>query len=254
MALADDLYRWALNAPQTGDLAPIHKVVKNDLAPGVNGAMRFRISREARDRFYEILDAFQANTGGVGMEVFLPADSVFFEWPEENKQVGALVFSGAEWKIFVFSSETKKLSIEGGVGIDTNTGRVTTAVRFSGEPYPRLGEAIRTRLFAFCMGLQVKGAYQERLHTPPAKLQAARIKRGRPPLSEYRDIFIDKHDSKDAPFTETPGSGAHRRLHRVAGHLRLPRKDSKKKEMSWVVPHWRGDASAGVIISTRVVK
>lgn len=80
---------------------------------------------------------------------------------------------------------------------------------------------------------------------PSAKLQAARRRRGKPPLVEYRVLEIDQlsREMQSAAETATePGERNRRRLHVVRRHAMRTH-----GQVVWREAHWRGDPAMGFI-------
>lgn len=95
----------------------------------------------------------------------------------------------------------------------------------------------------------------------PRKLQAAREKRGKPPLIGYKQLTLNIGVGTPRYASGGGGGGGigtgeghHKRLHQVIGHFRTYVKNRETPRVSWVPPHLRGDAHLGVLLHERDVK
>lgn len=102
-------------------------------------------------------------------------------------------------------------------------------------------------LFAFFLLLMTRGALQGRA-TDLARLNRARVNRGRPPLLDHVEMALDlTAHAVPANDLSEPHGRAHARLHLVRGHL-VRRGDC----VYWRSAHMRGNAELGVVSSRTV--
>lgn len=105
--------------------------------------------------------------------------------------------------------------------------------------------------------MNIPGAAQANPIVADAKLQRARAKAGKLPLISYTQLTMKAggHHGKEPNDPDSPHEPAfHKRRHHVIGHIRLRRSDEPLGEWTWVRPHWRGDASLGIILKERTVE
>jgi hypothetical protein len=96
-------------------------------------------------------------------------------------------------------------------------------------------------------------------HSP--KLQKARAKSRKFPLLEYKKCQLQIGHSgvryrTRSDVARLPGETEaehHKRLHQVIGHFRTYTKGREQPRISWVPPHWRGDAKLGILVHERTV-
>ena len=94
---------------------------------------------------------------------------------------------------------------------------------------------------------------------PPARLNAKRRTARRPPLVEYRRLTLRvgvarARSGRAADSPPAEGEAERRRLHQVMGHIRVYQKRRDVPHVTWIPPHWRGDASLGVVLHERRVR
>lgn len=93
---------------------------------------------------------------------------------------------------------------------------------------------------------------REVAHHP--KKQKARVRSGALPLLEYKHVrmLVGATEASYAQVTahRAEDGGAHKRLHRVRGHVRVYRENEHRdKPIVTVIPqHWRGDAKLGIVL------
>jgi hypothetical protein len=106
-------------------------------------------------------------------------------------------------------------------------------------------------------------------HVPSEKLQKARVRSGKLPMIEYRQVNITvgvgpthyTNKQSAAPLVRQEGESVEaferrrRRLHRVIPHFRTYRNDDgTAKRVVPIAEQWRGDASLGVVLHDRKIK
>jgi hypothetical protein len=102
-------------------------------------------------------------------------------------------------------------------------------------------------LFAFFLLMMTRGALQGR-ETDLARLNRARVNRGRAPLLDHIEMTLDL-SARTVPANDLgpPQGRAHARLHLVRGHL-VRRGDS----IYWRSAHMRGNPELGIVCSRTV--
>lgn len=107
-----------------------------------------------------------------------------------------------------------------------------------------------SRLLMTNFALSVPRLTQTVVHIPPHKVNKKRVKTNKPPLIEYKKVFVDlgktynryeAHPSINSPEHK-------KRLHQVQGHIRVLTKERNEPHISWVSPHWRGNPQLGMIL------
>lgn len=86
-------------------------------------------------------------------------------------------------------------------------------------------------------------------HDIAPKLNAARVKRGRPPLLSWNDVTIRPDAGWMPNVTHEEGETGERRRHHVRTFMRL-----KRGKVEIVKPHWRGNADRGYVLHRHVVR
>ena len=121
----------------------------------------------------------------------------------------------------------------------------------------------RTMLFALFLVQQPRIVIQEDVKHD-LKLQKSRAKSGKAPLLDYQRVYlkfgvlgsqvgiITKRADASFPKDVTEAT-ATKRYHHVIGHFRVYHRGTDHEIVSWIEPHWRGDASKGVLIKEHVI-
>jgi hypothetical protein len=109
--------------------------------------------------------------------------------------------------------------------------------------------------------LNVPRVSEVRESVASAKLQKARARRGKMPLLELKHVKLmigrgGVRYTNRGDLARRPGESVeeHRkRLHQVIGHFRTYVKNREAPRVSWVPPHWRGDATKGIVLHERTI-
>lgn len=112
-------------------------------------------------------------------------------------------------------------------------------------------------LFSVLAIMNIPGASEESVVKQPERLQRSRLKQGKLPLLEYREVKMKAgghHGSSGHQATDGSEPAFHKRRHHVVGHIRLRHANEPLGEWSWVRPHWRGDATLGIVLKEREVE
>lgn len=138
--------------------------------------------------------------------------------------------------------------------------KVTNAVGISDPHDPRWGQLMNTFLKGAYFGLfllQQPRVIDATEVKHPEKVQLKRKKKGKPPLVEYRRIKLKvgvvagRAGVMRRPGSAAPGDGAgggKKKYHHVLGHFRCYHRDTENESVIWIMPHYRGDPTLGVIL------
>lgn len=89
------------------------------------------------------------------------------------------------------------------------------------------------------------------------KLQAARERRGKSPLLEYKHVRLVIGQGQPQYRGAREGAGVseiHHRMHRVEGHVRVYRKGRERPLVAFVPEHWRGNPELGILLHEKTVR
>lgn len=185
--------------------------------------------------------AFSGAQDFLGGEFRLPYETCCFEFRVSGRRVCLMVKEKDEQQLAAMLVETRKVWVMPSLTFD-----IRDAEKFHVGPGTDKGLSavaifLAQQIKAICVSLEAQVADTEIVPAHP-KLNTARLRRGKPPLPDYRVIRLNK-----GPRTVTPaGDGeaqSKRRLHFRRGHWR----HLVGERRTWVRWHLVGDPDLGFI-------
>ncbi|PJK29948.1 hypothetical protein [Minwuia thermotolerans] len=108
-------------------------------------------------------------------------------------------------------------------------------------------------IIATCAFLSIPGAVERTgWHYSPAQ-QKKRMKARRPPLLSFNKVTLRLPRKSGTSRGASCDAAGPVRRHQVMGHHRVLDRNTRSERLTWVIPHWRGDAAAGVVLKERTI-
>lgn len=244
-------------------------------------AERFVFAEDPTTALFAMVDEKQVDMSTVYKTARLPAPVTWLEFTPSRGNL-----DGARWGVLVVDKGKKWEVICAMEG--PNNQIASPYIIAAMDPLPTQAEGIMGDLAWFCDADMTEAEKQEEFKhciidvisslfflTVPriceikesvadAKLQKARMKKGKPPIIEMKRVTLSvgigrtryKNSGTRSAGGSTEGTGDFKkRLHPVIGHLRVYTKRQKEGEplVSWVPHHYRGNAELGVVMHERDV-
>jgi hypothetical protein len=184
--------------------------------------------------------AFEGATDFDAGDFRLPYDICCFEFKISDKRVCAFVMEREDAKAIMVFVETARCWVMPITMYHLREGLWQPVVSDADDRCRALPPFIAAQVRAICISLEAEVAAHETI-SRPEKLNAARLRRGKPPLPPYRVLYLNNRPR--SLMADGASEGLKKRLHFRRGHWRNLTEDRR----AWVRWCLVGDPNLGFI-------
>jgi hypothetical protein len=262
-------------------------------------ADRIVFDENLNEVYHEMVDAEQLSPEMIFRNVKMPSSHLWIEWRVETAQnirmqLGCLLVKTDRPELPVDMSVITRSDQHGGCGLvarfKIDEPPYLDVASLNGRPFkmtwsdadgrfidkdgpgsrafddpndPRWGQLMNTVMKGAFFGmflLQQPKVVEDVPVTHASKLNAKRAKRGKPPLLDYRRIYMKFgvlgsrvgiiKKARHGVAGDGAGGGK-KKYHHVLGHFRCYYRDTPQEHVIWIAEHWRGDPALGVSLKER---